>query len=883
MRSRITPARVTGAMALVVVLLLVSIPVFFAPVLPARAVEFLQVGHWVFNQATRTAFHVHGGSKEVDAKIALPAVGQGGAVVQGEAYGFVVDGRTVVGFGKSTLTVGGVIPTGLAEQPLGLEVPGGPYLIYRRAGSIVRLGLPAATIPGGGPISSAVATTDGTVWVRRADTGQICRLGAADAGVRCAVAVTGAPSGVLTVASGRPGLFDPAAGTLALIDGDALAAPVRVTNPLPPGAEVAANDAAGRLPVLAPGGRLLLVDTSWVAAPGRTAGGPVTVALGAGRYRSPVATDDAVAVLDLTRSRVLTFGRDGSRRRAAPVAAPADSARVVRGGDGKVYVDDATGAHTLVVDPDGAMTTVKLSGTDVPTTPPRRPEPPVTDRDRDRPRSADEPARAGTRGGGATTKGRRDTPAAVPGSPAPVLGRPGDAEVTVSWRKAAANGAAVLAYDVTWTAADGSPGGAVSVPGGNRTTLVPGLDNGTAYTFAVAARNSVGAGPAAVSAAVTPSSDVPSAPTGVTASAGTDGTLAVSWAEADGQGNTVTGYEVTAHGDDGSQAVVGAPTGTTVTLTAGAGITLGVTYTFTVTATNDKGLVSDPSEAGNAVAAYGPAAAPGDLRAEVANRAVTLTWAEPDLGGGALVGYLVDGDGVAPRTVTERSARFDELANGREHRFSVRAVTRSRADNGSATVEGAAASVTGTPGTAPAVDLVSVEATGDRAVTVRVVVDERDSGGVTCLVTLNGAERWRGGCAGTRDIRIDGLEYATVYNAQVHGSNAFGNAPGTQVMGARTNDPPRTVEVGRGGRVNRPDCNTAPCAWVTVAARNFAPDTSYSFVCRASTDPGGWYTFNARTDGNGSATINSGQCYFGFPGRDVWMTVGGVESNHYRW
>lgn len=885
MRSRVTPVRVAGAASIVVVLLAVGLPVLLAPTLPARALEFLQVGHWVFNRATSTVFHVHGGSKEVDAKIALPAVGEGGIVVQGAASGYVVDGKTVVGFGKSTLTVGGVIPTGLDEPPIGLEVPGGPYLVYRRAGSIVRLGLGATTIAVGGPVTSAVATTDGTVWVRRADSGQICRLGPADAAPACAVTAPGRPAATLTVTGGRPALYDPADGTLALVGGDALAAPVPVTPALPPGAEVASTDAGGRLPVLDPRGRLLLADTGWTGRPGASAAGPVTVALGAGRFRSPVATDDAVALLDVTRSRVLTFGRDGSRRTVAPVARPAESAVVVRGPDGKVYVDDAAGAHTLVVDPDGAVTPVRLGGkVTAPTTPKKRTEAP------DRPRAGDTPARTdpsrpsdvGARGGTQSKARGGKAPARVPGSPAPVEGRPGDARVTLSWKAAAANGAGLLAYDVTWTASDGSPGGAVSVPGGSRTTVVSGLDNGTAYTFAVTGRNSVGAGPPAISAPVTPSADVPSAPGGVTAAVGDAGTVTVRWAEADGQGNTITGYEVTAHSAGGGQAVVGGrPTGTTVTLAAGDGLVLGTEYTFTVVAANDKGLLSAPSAASNAVAPYGPAAAPGELRAEVADRAVTLTWAEPDLAGGALTGYVVESEGAGQRTVTERSARFDDLANGREYRFSVRAVTRGRAGGGE--VDGAAATVTGTPGTVPAVELVSVEADGDRAVVVRVAVDERGSGGVTCLVTLNGAERQRVGCSGTQAIRIDGLDYATTYNAQVFGSNAFGNGPGSAIRGARTNDPPRTVEVGRGARVSRTGCTGADCAWVTVSIRNFPPNTGFSFVCRASGEEGGFYTFNRSTDGNGAVTITSGQCFYGFPGRDVWMTVGGVESNRFRW
>ncbi|MET0496624.1 MAG: fibronectin type III domain-containing protein [Actinoplanes sp.] len=878
MRSRLTGPKLAGAIVLVAVLAVIGLPIIFSSAPAARAMEFLQVGHWVFNTGTHTAFHIHGGSKEVDAKIALPSAAEGGMVLQGDKYGFVMNGKTVVGFGKSTLTVAAVIPTGLAGKPIGIEVPGGPYLVFQEAGRVVRLGLPAVIMPVGGPVSSAVGTDDGTVWLRRADTGDICRVGAAETAPRCAVRASGAATAKLTVVAGRPALFDPAAGTLAVIDGDAVGKPTRVTAPLPATVEVSTSDTDGRLPVLDPTGRLLLADTGWVGADRRPAAQPLTISLGAGRYRNPVATSNSVALLDVTRSRVLTYGRDGRRLQSEPVAAPADRARVVRGGDGKVYVDDAAGAHTLVVDPDGTVTTVKIGGT-APTTPKQRREPPTSGR----PNAPDGPPRRPD-GGAPIGKGSGDSGRAArpPGSPQPVTGRPGNAQVTLDWRPAAPNGGRILAYDVTWTSSDGSPGGTVSVPGSRRTTVVTGLGNGVAYTFAVLATNSAGVGPAAVSAPVTPSSDVPGTPGEVSATADDDGSVAVTWQPADGLGNTVTGYEVTARGSDGSEATMGGrPTGTSLTLAAGAGLQLGVSYTFTVTATNDKGLTGLPSVASNTVAPYAPAGAPGDLHAEVSDRAVTVTWAEPDLGGGDLVEYVVAADGAGSRTGQDRAVRFDGLDNGREYAFSVRAVTRSK--TGGDPVTGAEVTVAGRPGTAPEARLRGVDADGDRTVVVRVSVDEHGSGGVTCLVTLNGTERWRGGCSGDQDIRIGGLDYATDYNAQVFASNAYGSSGGSGVQGARTNDPPRTVTVGKGGRASVTGCDpNKGCRWVTIAARHFAPNTTYRVVCSASTESS-YYAFDTRTDGGGDITINSGWCAYGFSGESVWVTVDGIESNHQPW
>jgi hypothetical protein len=78
---------------------------------------------------------------------------------------------------------------------------------------------------------------------------------------------------------------------------------------------------------------------------------------------------------------------------------------------------------------------------------------------------------------------------------------PGDGQATVRWAAATDNGNPVTGYTVT-----ASPGGAqVTTNGSARSAVVPGLADGTAYTFTVTATNAVGTGPASTrSLAVTP-------------------------------------------------------------------------------------------------------------------------------------------------------------------------------------------------------------------------------------------------------------------------------------------------------------------------------------------------------------------------------------------
>jgi arylsulfatase A-like enzyme len=89
--------------------------------------------------------------------------------------------------------------------------------------------------------------------------------------------------------------------------------------------------------------------------------------------------------------------------------------------------------------------------------------------------------------------GCSSAPASVPGAPTGVSAVAGDGSAQVSWTPPVdTGGSPITGYTVT-----ASPGGAsVSVGGGVTAVNVPGLVNGTSYTFTVTATNSAGTGPA---------------------------------------------------------------------------------------------------------------------------------------------------------------------------------------------------------------------------------------------------------------------------------------------------------------------------------------------------------------------------------------------------
>ena len=129
-----------------------------APTLPE--VVLAQSGHWAVDKSTGSVVHVHGGTRQVDARVALPAdAADARTALQGDTQGFVVGRDRAWAFDKATLTVDPPIPLPAADEtPVGIETPGGPYLVYRGRGTIVRLGAPTAVVEAGGPVGPPVHT-----------------------------------------------------------------------------------------------------------------------------------------------------------------------------------------------------------------------------------------------------------------------------------------------------------------------------------------------------------------------------------------------------------------------------------------------------------------------------------------------------------------------------------------------------------------------------------------------------------------------------------------------------------------------------------------------------------------------------------------------------
>jgi hypothetical protein len=819
---------------------------------------FRQAGHWVFDRTVGAAFHLDGATKNVDAKVTGFPGGAGGLVVRGGTQGFVLRGGTLDVFDIPTLTVDTSIPVGITEEPVGLETPGGPYLVYRATGTAVRLGVPPTVIQLGGPVGEPVTTDDGSLWVWRTDTGAICRIRPGSAQLGCPGTAPAGHRGDLTVIGDRPAFVDTTARTVHPVRDDGLGPGVPLGAQVGADARPANADVGGRLPVL-DGATLVLADV-------RSTAGPITVGLPAGEYAAPVAGEHSVAVLNRTAGTVQVFDAQGHPRGSAPVPGGGARAKLARGEDRRVYLDNAAGTHTLVVDRDGSVTTVPVNGADTPAAQRADPSPPK------RSTAPGRPARTPAKPGKPPVQG-------PPAAPATVTALPGNGSARISWAAAVAD-PGVSGYTVSWQEGGGATG-SVAVNGNQLTTTLTGLRNGGSYVASVTARNAEGTGPATASAPFSPSSEVPGAPGAPAPSVdAADGSVALSWAAADGQGHRIVRYDITATGSDGSSLAAGQSPGTQFTAT---GLTAGVAYTFTVAATNDLGIVGPSSPAGAAASPFLPPGAPRNLTADATDGAVTLSWDEPELGGGDLVNYVL-GSGNVEQAVEGRSARVDGLTNGTTTEYRVRAVTQPRTGGGSS-VNGPSATVSATPGRPAYADVTSVRSSGDRQLTVDLALHLFDSGPATCRLILNGAQRWSGACADT--ITVGGLDYGTTYDVYASLVNAYGTGGAGTHGSATTNPPPPpppSITVGKGAPHQIPACNTPPCARVTVTLQHFPANAGVRITCVAGGPTGGtgdMYAYDVRTDGNGGSS--SAQCVYGYPGQSVWARANGVESNHFRW
>jgi hypothetical protein len=368
-----------------------------------------------------------------------------------------------------------------------------------------------------------------------------------------------------------------------------------------------------------------------------------------------------------------------------------------------------------------------------------------------------------------------DTPPPPPKPKKPAVDRPsaprnvraaaGNAEARVSWQSANPNGAAITRYVVE------GAGRTFQVGANQRSLNVTGLTNGETYRFEVHAVNKKGNGPSRTSNSVRPTAEVPDAPTAVEAQAKADGTVAVRWPAANGQGLKIERYAVTAVSEGGT-APVGESDSAGLTIKGGE-LEYGKQYAFTVVAINERGAGSEVSPVSNTVVPFAKPTRPGDVQAAtVGDQAGTIrvSWTPSAENGRAISKYVVTAGGRSTDVTGGNAVTLDGFGAGETVGVEVRAVNA------------AGESEPGT-GTARTVAKPTVTITGSSSTfNTATVTFSVNAGGGTAACTVaanNGGGSASGSCS---SLKLSNLKPSTAYTFTVTAKNAAGSDAKTKAQ-----------------------------------------------------------------------------------------------------
>jgi hypothetical protein len=349
-----------------------------------------------------------------------------------------------------------------------------------------------------------------------------------------------------------------------------------------------------------------------------------------------------------------------------------------------------------------------------------------------------------------------------PGAPRNVRAAAGNAEARVTWQAAADNGAPITRYVVA------GAGRTFQVGADQRSLTVTGLVNGESYQFAVHAVNRKGDGPTRTSNTVRPTSEVPDAPTAVTAEAKPDGTVVVSWPAANGQGLAIRRYTVTAISEGGS-APIGDATGPSLTIPDGQ-LEYGKQYAFTVVSINERGAGSEASPVSGSVVPFAKPGRPEGVDAATVGDqagAIRVVWQGAVDNGRAITKYVVSAGGKATDVTDGTAVTLTGFQAGVNVAVEVRAVNEAG---------------DGQPGTAtartvaqPKITITGINPTFNSAA----VAFSVDAGGgtATCSVAAAGAGSASGSC---NSLTVSSLKPSTAYTFTVTAKNAAGTVTATR-------------------------------------------------------------------------------------------------------
>ena len=252
----------------------------------------------------------------------------------------------------------------------------------------------------------------------------------------------------------------------------------------------------------------------------------------------------------------------------------------------------------------------------------------------------------------ASVTGRPIATPEAPGPPRNLKAQAGDVQVTLTWDPPASNGGATITrYE--WSQDPNN--WLTNQTTTTRTVTITNLNNGTAYTFYVRARNSEGPGDPASVTSTPAEPTAPGAPTNFRASPG-NARVTLSWSPPTSNG----GSEIIEYQWSQDQVTWNVVNAATLRVTA-TDLNNDATYTFYVRAKNSVDVgpaattTATPSASGGTGGGSGGGGGgrggaqgsvpgpPRNLSASPGTRQVDLSWSPPtDDGGSAITGYLIE-------------------------------------------------------------------------------------------------------------------------------------------------------------------------------------------------------------------------------------------------
>ncbi|MEU4361354.1 Ig-like domain-containing protein [Promicromonospora sp. NPDC023987] len=471
---------------------------------------------------------------------------------------------------------------------------------------------------------------------------------------------------------------------------------------------------------------------------------------------------------------------------------------------------------------------------------------------------------------------REARPDEKPDKPAPPSLEFGDSELTVTWKNRTYTDRSPIEcvnLEISPPPADGVTQ-KTCLEGGQ--TVWSGLENGTAYTVRVQAKNDA-PDPSDWSEASAPETPAappaaPAAPTASRVDTAVGGQIRVNWNAPANNGDAIDKYWLGVYKDGQLDRSID----TTKTQQTVQDLSTGSSYTFRVRATNKAGE-GEASPDSNKVVPYGTPDTPGKPSAALGSNTsgrANVSWNAIGEFRGTGPRYEVRASGMGWKNAgNATSYTYTGLNNGTSYTFQVRACNQY-------TCSGASDSSGSVKPYGP-VPRPSISANGGAA-KVTFTWDARAENGRNTTVSVTGAFN-SSQRSGDQSVDANPSQSKT---ACVQATDSEGQKS-ERVCATASADTP-TATVTHGQRVNNSDCSTASCAHFRINVNGFEPG-SHKVACWAEDTPEvkGWHDIvnHSRSwDGSYKKSYNfpsSGSvdldCFFGHPGTPVRVLIDGKQ------